>query len=82
MVKEVIRSPRFVKEIKNLDKSYLERVEKLIIKIIQYPEIGKPMKYARKGTREVYVGSFRLSYDYDPANEILTFLDLYHKNEQ
>ena len=82
MIKEVIRAPRFVRAIKQLDKSYLERVEKLIIKIIQNPEIGKPMRYARKGTREVYLGSFRLSYAYDLSTEILTFLDIYHKDEQ
>ena len=82
MVKEVIRAPRFMKEIKNLDKSYLERVEKLIIKIIQNPEIGKPMKYARKGTREIYVGSFRLSYVYFAHEDKIVILDLYHKDEQ
>jgi len=82
MIKEVIRSPRFMKEIKHLDKSYLERIEKLIIKIIENPEIGKPMRYARKGTREVYLGSFRLSYAYDLSTEILTFLDIYHKDAQ
>ena len=82
MVKEVIRSPRFMREIKRIDKSYLERVEKLIIKIIENPEIGKTMRYARKGTREVYLGPFRLSYAYNLSTEILTFLDLYHKDEQ
>jgi mRNA-degrading endonuclease RelE of RelBE toxin-antitoxin system len=82
MVKEVIRSPRFIGEIKRIDKSYLERVKKLIIKIIENPEIGKPMKYARKGTREVYLGSFRISYAYDLSTDILTFLDIYHKDEQ
>lgn len=82
MVKEVIRAPRFMMEIKHLDKNYLERVEKLVIKIIQNPEVGKPMRYARKGTREVYLGPFRLSYAYNQSTDTLTFLDLYHKNKQ
>lgn len=82
MVKEVIRAPGFMRAIKNLDKNYLERAEKLIIKIIQNPETGKPMKYARKGTREVYLKPFRLSYSYDQNTEILTFLDIYHKDKQ
>jgi len=82
MIKEVIRAPRFMRAIKHIDKSYLERVEKLIIKIIQNPEIGKPMRYARKGTREVYIGSFRISYAYDQNTDTLTFLDIYHKDEQ
>jgi mRNA-degrading endonuclease RelE of RelBE toxin-antitoxin system len=82
MVKEVIRAPRFMKAIKSIDRGSLKRVEKIIIKIIKNPEIGKPMRYARKGTREVYLGSFRLSYAYDLSTEILTFLDIYHKDEQ
>ena len=59
-----------------------EKVKKQITKIIANPEIGKPMRYARKGTREVYTGSFRLSYAYIPEENKLVFLDLYHKDEQ
>ena len=51
-------------------------------KIINNPDIGKPMMHERKGTREVYVGSFRLSYCYEPENDLIVFLDLYHKDEQ
>ncbi len=65
-----------------LDKSYLEKVEKAISKIIQNPEIGKPMKHNRKGTREVYVKPFRLSYSYNFNEDFLIFLDFYHKDEQ
>ncbi len=65
-----------------LDKSYLERVEKLIRKIILNPEIGKPMRHDRKGTREIYAKPFRLSYFYDFNQDALTFLDFYHKDEQ
>jgi len=82
MVKEVIKAPRFIREIKRIDKSYLERVEKLIIKIIENPEIGKPMRYARKGTREVYVSPFRLSYAYIPDENKIIILNLYHKDKQ
>lgn len=59
-----------------------ERIKKQIIKIIENPDIGKPMRYTRKGTREVYVGSFRLSYAYIQEENKLIFLDLYHKDEQ
>lgn len=82
MVKEVIRSENFLNKLKKLDKSYFERVEKLIIKIIRNPEIGKPMRFSRKGTREVYISPFRLSYTYDEFNDILYFLDIYHKKKQ
>ena len=62
MIKHIERTPNFIKQIKKLDKSYLERIEKLIRKIILNPEIGKPMQYNRKRTREVYANPFRLSY--------------------
>ena len=82
MVKEVIRSPGFMRSLKHLSKDYLERVEKLIIKIIQNPDIGKPMRFGRKGTREVYLSPFRLSYSYDKAEEVLYLLEVYHKKGQ
>ena len=82
MVKKVVRSPTFIKEIKKVDGSYIERLQKLITKIIQNPELGKPMKFDRKGTREVYLSPFRLSYSYDKTNDILYLLDFYYKDEQ
>ncbi|KAF5432460.1 mRNA-degrading endonuclease RelE, toxin component of the RelBE toxin-antitoxin system [Candidatus Methanophagaceae archaeon] len=51
-------------------------------KILENPEIGKTMRYARKGTRELYIGSFRLSYVYLKSENKIIFLDLYHKDEQ
>ena len=51
-------------------------------KILNNPEVGKSMKYARKGTREVYIGSFRLSYVYIKEENKIIFLDLYYKDEQ
>lgn len=82
MVKEVIRTDSFINRLKKIDKSYLDRVEKLVIKIISNPEIGKPMKFDRKDTREVYISPFRLVYFYDQNSDILYFLDFYHKDEQ
>jgi mRNA-degrading endonuclease RelE of RelBE toxin-antitoxin system len=64
------------------DKSVKERVKNQIKKILENPEIGKPMRYARKGTRELYIGSFRLSYVYSKSENKIIFLDLYHKDEQ
>nr|QNO49382.1 hypothetical protein ICHGDBFH_00037 [Methanosarcinales archaeon ANME-2c ERB4] len=59
-----------------------ERVKNQIKKILENPEIGKPMRYARKGTRELYMGSFRRSYAYLKDENKIIFLDLYHKDEQ
>ncbi len=76
-------SPHFLslfKKIKN--KADRERIEKQIKKIIEDPDVGKPMRYGRKGTREVYISSFRLSYAYIQEEDKLVFLDFYHKDEQ
>ncbi len=82
MPKNIIRSPRFISSLSNLDKIYLERAEKLIKKIMENPEVGKPMRHSRKGTREVYLKPFRLSYAYDKSLDTLTFLYIYHKKHQ
>jgi tetratricopeptide (TPR) repeat protein len=40
--------------------SLKEKVKKQIKKILEFPEIGKPMRYVRKDSREVYISPFRL----------------------
>jgi len=64
------------------DNAMKEKIKKQIKRIIENPEIGKPMRYARKGTREQYIGSYRLAYAYFKEKKKLIFLDLYHKNQQ
>jgi mRNA-degrading endonuclease RelE of RelBE toxin-antitoxin system len=64
------------------DKSLKTRILKQISKIKDNPEIGKPMKYVRKGTREVYIPPYRLSYVFDKNKDIVVILDIYHKDEQ
>ena len=71
---------KYISKIKH--EALKERIKKLVEKIIDNPEIGKPMRYNRKGTREVYVPPFRLAYTYIPAENKLIFLEIYHKNEQ
>ena len=73
---------RFLKKISKIkDKAFREQVDKQIEKISDNPEIGKPMQYNRKGTRELYIKPFRLSYSYLKNNNIVYILD-YHKDEQ
>ena len=64
------------------DRALKDRIDKLIEKIRHFPEIGKPMMHARKLTREVYIGQFRLSYAYLKDEDTVIFLDFYHKDEQ
>ena len=76
-------NPDFLKRIcKIKDNSTKEQVKKQIQKIIENPEIGKPMRYDRKGTREVYIKPFRLSYAYIKQENKIILLELYHKDEQ
>lgn len=76
-------SLEFEKILKKLKNEELKRqLKKQIGKIIQDPEIGKPMMYKRKGTRELYVSHFRLSYGYLKEENKIVFLDFYHKDEQ
>ena len=58
------------------------KIKKQIKKISENPEIGKPMRNVRKGTREVYVSPFRLAYSYNREENIIYVLDLYHKDRQ
>ena len=71
---------KLFQKIKNADLK--EKVKKQIAKIVENPQIGKPMMHNRKGTREVYIPPFRLSYIYLKEENKIIFLDLYHKDKQ
>jgi len=58
------------------------KIKKQVKKISENPGIGKPMKYNRKGTRELYIKPFRISYTYSNGQNKIIILDLYHKNQQ
>ena len=73
---------RFKKTIGKVDQSFMIKVKKQVKKIVDNPEIGKPMKNLRKGTREVYVSPYRLSYYYSKDERLIIFLDFYHKDKQ
>ena len=59
---EVIFKKRF-KQIftKIKDRSLKDKIITQLEKIRENPETGKPMKYGRKGTRELYIAPFKLS---------------------
>tara|TARA_Y100000310_G_C20539008_1_gene742282 strand:- start:346 stop:594 length:249 start_codon:yes stop_codon:yes gene_type:complete len=64
------------------DNSIKTKIKKQIQKINNNPEVGKPMRFGRKGSREVYIKPFRLSYIYFPEKNTIYILDIYHKDEQ
>lgn len=64
------------------DQTFKTKIKKQIEKILENPEIGKPMRYSRKGTREIYIKPYRLAYAYISSENKIIFLELYHKDEQ
>lgn len=64
------------------DRFLKEKIIKQLSKIKQNPALGKLMRYVRKGTRELYIKPFRLSYAYIKNEEKIIILDLYHKKKQ
>ncbi|MBI2671399.1 type II toxin-antitoxin system RelE/ParE family toxin [Candidatus Woesearchaeota archaeon] len=82
MVK-IALDPAFEKIFSKIKDSNLKKkIIKQLIKIKENPEIGKPMMYARKGTRELYIKPFRLSYLFFKEEDKIIILDLYHKDKQ
>ena len=82
MVKSVF-DPVFQKKFSKIKSNDArERLIKLFEKIRDNPEIGKPMRHTRRGTREVYIAPFRLSYIFLKEEDKIVFLALYHKDEQ
>lgn len=79
---EIEIAPHFQKVFSKIDSNLRERILKQIEKLRENPEIGKPMRYSRKGTRELYISHFRLSYAYIKERNRIILLDFYHKDEQ
>ena len=80
---EIEYKNNFLKRIRKIkDNSVREHIKKQIKKIVENPEIGKPMRNVRKKTREVYLRSFRLSYAYLKSENKIVFLEFYHKDSQ
>ncbi len=76
---------RFDKKFTNIfskikDELFRTKIMKQVKKISENPEIGKPMRYDRKGTRELYIPPLRLSYKVE--GDTIYILALYHKDGQ
>ena len=73
----------FLKQISKIkDLTFKEKIKKQVEKIVENPEIGKPMRYERKETRELYLAPYRLAYAYIQKEDKLIFLEIYHKDKQ
>ena len=76
-------NPDFLKTLRKIKNAkFKDTIKKQVEKVIDDPSIGKPMRYSRKGTREVYIKPYRLAYALIPEEDKLIILGLYHKDEQ
>ena len=79
-VRKVIVTRKFERNVKSLrDKSFSERVKKVIGKIIEEPWIGKPLRFDLKGERSLHIGPYRLIYAIE--NDTLVLLRFLHRKK-
>ena len=79
-IDRIVYTSKFEHEVRKVvDKKVKERLEKSIKKIIETPEIGKPLSYALKGERTVRIPPFRLIYAINDHSLIL--LRFEHRGE-
>jgi mRNA-degrading endonuclease RelE of RelBE toxin-antitoxin system len=63
VITQVIWTKKFERELRKLrDKTIKDRVKDQIEKVLDNPETGKPLRFALKGERSVYVTAYRLIY--------------------
>jgi addiction module RelE/StbE family toxin len=79
----IVFSKKFKKFFSKIKDNLLKtKIIKQIAKLKENPLAGKPMRNVRKGTRELYIPPFRLSYRYIESEDKIEILDLYHKKFQ
>ena len=62
-IDEIVYTSKFERDVrKTKDKGVRDKLQKIINKVLEHPEIGKPLSYALKGERTVRVPPFRLIY--------------------
>lgn len=65
-IKSVVYTLKFEREFKKVkDSKVKEQLKKQIEKIIENPDVGKPLKYDLKGERTLYVKPYRLIYRFE-----------------
>ena len=58
---KITRSPQFIKQTKKLDSFNAQKLRKQILKILENPYVGKPLRY-KKMERALYIKPFRFVY--------------------
>ncbi len=71
-IKRIFRTSQFDKTLKSIkDRILIERIKKQLTRIIENPNIGKPLRYYLRGERTIYVKPYRLIYAIDKDKLIL-----------
>jgi addiction module RelE/StbE family toxin len=80
----IIASPEVQKALKKLWKRdpvrYLE-LEKKLLFLSDYPEIGKPLKNILKGKRRIHIGSYVLLYKIEQSNHTIVLISFDHHDD-
>jgi len=80
VIERVKRTDKFERDVKTIKDHVLkERIKKQIRKIIENPEIGKPLRYDLHGEYSLYIKPFRLIYAVEDNTLIL--LRFRHRKE-
>jgi len=56
-------TPTFLKETKKLKRDERKELEKVVLRILNNPTRGKPLRYSFKGCRSERVGRYRVIYE-------------------
>jgi len=68
----IFYTEEFKKDIEKIkDKEIKERLKKIIKKLRENPEVGKPLRYRLSGLRSIKVSSFRIIYRVEDDKIIL-----------
>ncbi|MFH1246887.1 MAG: type II toxin-antitoxin system RelE/ParE family toxin [Candidatus Micrarchaeota archaeon] len=79
VIKEIVRTESFERGVKSIrDALFQERVKKQIKKILDDPEVGKPLSANLKGERSVRIKPYRIIYKTE--GKILYLLKCEHRD--
>ena len=62
-IKHIIRTKKFEKEVKSVkNPDWKEKIKNNIVKVIEKPDIGKPLRYELHGEKSIRIGPYRMIY--------------------
>ncbi|NQE52987.1 hypothetical protein C5S29_05295 [ANME-1 cluster archaeon GoMg3.2] len=72
-------TPTFLKETKKLKSDKRKELEKVVLKILNAPTRGKPLRYSFKGCRSEEVGKYRVIYEIE--GDVVVFHYFEHRKK-